>query len=351
MEISKSNGTDLFCDVKALIEQSRERVAASFNEEIALLYWHVGKRINTDILGGSRAEYGKQVLTNLSAYLTLEYGKGWSAQQLRHCTHLAITFPDEENFSTLRRKLSWSNIKSIMYIDDALKRDFYIEMAAMNMWDARLLQDRIKSQLFERTAISKKPDEVIAKELESLKDTGKLTPDLVFRDPYFLDYCGLSDVYSEKDLESAILNELAQFIIELGTDFAFLARQKRITIDNRDYYIDLLFLHRRLRCLIAIELKLGEFQAKHKGQMELYLRWLEKNEMAEGENPPIGLILCSGKSDEHIELLQLERDNIRVAEYLTKLPDMKLLEDKLKQSIIRAKERLLHSEEIINDKK
>lgn len=340
MDIDKIDKTLLFNDVKTLITQSRERVAATFNDEIALLYWHVGRRINEDVLSGNRAEYGKQVISNLSVQLTAEFGKGWSEQQLRHCSYLASTFTDEEKFYALRRKLRWTNIRTVMYIEDTLKRDFYIEMASLYNWDTRLLQERIKSQLYERTAISKKPDDVIANELELLKDNGKLTPDLVFRDPYFLDYCGLTDVYSENDLESAIITELTKFIIELGTDFAFLGRQKRITIDNRDYYIDLLFMHRRLRCLVAIELKLGDFEAKHKGQMELYLRWLEKHEMAEGENPPIGLILCSGKSDEHIELLRLDESNIRVAEYLTKLPDMKLLESKFKQSIERAKQRI-----------
>ena len=280
------------------------------------------------------------MLQNLSAGLTLEYGKGWSEQHLRHCLHLASTFPDEEIFSALRRKLNWSNIKTVMYIDDTTKRDFYVEMCAMNRWATRTLQERINSMLFERTAISKKPDDVITGDLELLKDEQKLTPDLVFRDPYFLDYCGLADAYSEKDLESAIVSELANFIIEFGSDFGLLARQKRITIDNRDYYIDLLYYHRRLRCLVAIELKLGEFEASHKGQMELYLRWLEKYEMTEGENLPIGLILCSGKNEEHVELMQLDKSNIRVAEYLTKLPDMKLIESKLKQSIERAKQRL-----------
>jgi predicted nuclease of restriction endonuclease-like (RecB) superfamily len=272
--------------------------------------------------------------------LIAHYGKGWSPQQLRHCIHLAATFPDREIFYALRRKLNWTNIRTVMYIDEPLKREFYIEMCAMHHWGSRLLRDRINSMLYERTAVSRKPDEVIAHDLALLKDEQKLSPDLVFRDPYFLDYCGLSDVYSENDLESAIIAELARFIIELGSDFAFLSRQKRITIDNRDYYIDLLFYHRRLRCLVAIELKLGEFEAAFKGQMELYLRWLEKHEMAEGENFPIGLILCSGKNEEHIELMQLDKSNIRVAEYLTKLPDMKLLEAKLRQSIARAKNRM-----------
>ena len=340
MDLEKLNNLNLYSDIKALIEQSHENVATMFNEEIALLYWKVGRRINKDILAGNRAEYGKQVLQNLSARLTVEYGRGWSHQQLRHCIHLSETFSDESIFSAMRRKLNWTSIKTIMYIDDPLKRDFYIEMSAMHRWDTRLLQDRINSMLYERTAISKKPDDVIEQDLTLLKDERKLSPDLVFRDPYFLDYCGLTDAYSEKDLESAIIAELTKFIIEFGTDFAFLARQKRITIDNRDYYIDLLFYHRRLQCLVAIELKLGEFEAAYKGQMELYLRWLEKHEMAEGESLPIGLILCSGKNEEHIELMQLDKSNIRVAEYLTKLPDMKLLETKLKQSIERAKYRL-----------
>lgn len=255
--------------------------------------------------------------------------------------HLAITFPYDEKFSALRRELNWTCIKALMYIDEPL--DFYIEMCKMNHWNTRTLQDRINSMLYERTAISRKPDELIVQELSLLQEENKLTPDLVFRDPYFLDYLGLADTYSEKDLESAIIAELQQFIIELGSDFAFMARQKRITIDNEDYYIDLLFFHRRLKCLVAIDLKLGKFEAAHKGQMELYLRWLEKYEMVEGENQPIGLILCSGKNEEHIELMRLDESNIRVAEYMTKLPDMKLLEAKLKQSINRAKKRLASS--------
>ena len=227
-----------------------------------------------------------------------------------------------------------------MYIDDPLKRDFYIEMCKMNNWDSRTLGGRIKSMLYERTAISKKPDETIAHDLEQLREEGELSQDLVFRDPYFLDYLGLRDSYSERDLESAIIVELQQFITELGNDFAFLDRQKRITIDGRDYYLDLLFFHRRLRRLVAIELKLGDFEASFKGQMELYLRWLEKYEKVDGEDAPIGLILCSGKNDEHIELLGLDEGNIRVAEYLTKLPPMDVLEEKLRLAIERARRRL-----------
>ena len=198
--------------------------------------------------------------------------------------------------------------------------------------------------LYERTAISKKPEQTIINDLELLKNEQQLSPDLVFRDPYFLDFLGLRDTYSEKDLEASILVELQKFIIELGSDFAFMARQKRITIDNDDYYIDLLFYHRRLKCLVVIDLKLGKFEAAYKGQMELYLRWLEKHEGIEGENLPIGLILCASKNQEHIELLQLEKSNIKVAEYLTQLPDMKLLEQRLHQAIEMAKNKLSSQE-------
>jgi len=301
----KEINTNLIVEIKQLIEQSRQNVAVAINSEISILYWHIGNRINSDILNNKRAEYGKQIIANLSQHLTQEYGRGWSEKQLRHCIHFAETFSDEKIVYTLCRQLSWSHIRLIMFIDAPLKREFYIEMTKYEHWSVRQLQERIKSLLFERTAISKKPEETIKEDLEQLKTEQKLSSDLVFRDPYVLDFLGLLDRYSEKDLESAILAELQQFIIELGNDFAFLARQKRITIDNKDYYIDLLFYHRRLKSLVAIDLKIGEFEAGYKGQMELYLRYLETYETIEGENQPIGLILCTGKNEEHIELMQL----------------------------------------------
>lgn len=194
--------------------------------------------------------------------------------------------------------------------------------------------------LYERTSISKKPEQTIVNDIKLLKSEQKLSSDLIFRDPYLLDFLGLSDSYSEKDLEATIIIELQRFIIELGSDFAFMARQKRITIDNRDYYIDLLFYHRRLKCLVAIELKIGEFEAAYKGQMELYLRYLHKYEHVEGENPPLGLILCTGKNEEHIELLQLDHSNIKVAEYVTLLPDYKILRKKLQKAVEIAQQKL-----------
>jgi len=327
-------------EIKTLIEESRRQVAVTVNAAMTTLYWQIGRRINQEVLKEQRAEYGRQIVVSLARQLETEYGKGWSEKQLRHCLSFAETFPDEEIVSALRRQLSWTHIKTLIYIDDELKRSFYIEMCKLEKWGTRILQERVNSLLYERTAISKKPEETIKNELDQLGQNGQVTPDLVFRDPYFLDFLDLKDTYSEKDLESAIVAELQRFIIELGSDFAFLARQKRITIDNRDYYLDLLFYHRRLKAPVAIELKLGEFDASYKGQMELYLAWLEKYESVEGENPPIGLILCAGKNPEHVELLQLHRSNIKVADYFTILPPKAVLLDKLHKAIAIAQNRL-----------
>lgn len=338
--LPENTDVKLLEDVRQLIEAARQRAAAAVNQELSGLYWQVGRRIQTDVLHGQRAEYGKQVLKTLALQLSQMYGKGWSEQQLRHCLRAAETFPDEPKFSALRRELTWTHIKTLMYMDDPLKREFYIEMTRLEGWSGRLMQERIQSMLFERTAISRKPEDTIQRDIAALREQGSLSPDLAFRDPYVLDFLGLADSYAEKDLESAIVAELQRFIIELGSDFAFMARQKRITIDTRDYYIDLLFYHRRLRCLVAIELKIGEFQAGYKGQMELYLRYLEKHEQAPGENTPIGLILCTGKNEEHVELLQLDQSNIRVADYLTLLPAKEVLQEKLHRSIELARQRL-----------
>jgi predicted nuclease of restriction endonuclease-like (RecB) superfamily len=330
----------LFRELKKLIEISRHELAVTVNASLSILYWQVGKRINDDILHNQRAEYGKEVMVTLAKQLSVEFGRGWSKRQLHHCRRFAEIFPDDNIVHTLCTQLSWSHIRLIIPEENEAKREFYIEMAKLERWSVRTFQERIDSMLFERTAISKRPELTIKNELIKLKENSLISPDLVFKDPYFLDFLGLKDYYTEGDLEHAILAELQRFLIEMGSDFAFLARQKRITIDYEDYYLDLLFFHRRLQCLVAIELKLGKFQAAYKGQMELYLRWLEKHETIKGENPPIGLILCASKNDEHIELLQLHTSNIKVAEYLTNLPDMKILEEKLVKAIEIARNRL-----------
>lgn len=333
----------LLSDLRHLIETARLRAAAAVNAELTwpLLYWRVGNRINSEILKGECAEYGQQIVKTVAIQLSADYGKGWSERQVRYCLRLVEVYPDENILHTVCAKLSWSHLRLLILIDDPLKRDFYTEISRLEHWSVRQLQERIRSMLYERTSISRKPKITIQNELTALRNTGKLSPEIAFRDPYILDFLGLADSYSEKDLESAILAELQHFLVELGSDFAFLSRQKRISIDNRDYYIDLLFYHRRLRCLVAIDLKIGEFEAAFKGQMELYLRYLEKHEHLEGEAAPIGLILCTGKNQEHIELLQLHQSNIRVAEYMTQLPAREILQDKLQQAITLAKQHLL----------
>ncbi|MDO5664677.1 MAG: PDDEXK nuclease domain-containing protein [Bacteroidia bacterium] len=334
----------IFGDVKTLIEQAKTDVAIQVNATMSMLYWQVGKRINDDVLKNKRAQYGKQIVVALSDSLTEEYGTGWSEKQLRHCIRFAEVFPEEEIVSTLWRQFSWSHIKELIYIEDSLKRSFYMEMCKIEKWSVRTFRERINSMLYERTSISKQPEEVIRQELQLVGETGKITPDLVFKDPYFLDFLGLKDVYSEKELESAIIAELQRFISELGIDFAFLARQKRIMIDNRDYYIDLLFYHRKLKSLVVIDLKIGEFEAAYKGQMELYLNYLNRYEREEGENSPIGLILCAGKNPEHIELMHLKDSNIKVSEYLTILPKKELLLDRFHRAIEIAQHQFLERE-------
>jgi predicted nuclease of restriction endonuclease-like (RecB) superfamily len=333
--------THLLLAIKQLIEQGKQQIAISVNTTMSMLYWQIGKRINDDVLQNQRAEYGKQIVSTLSRHLTQEYGNGWGEKHLRQCMQFAQAFPDEQIVYTLCRELNWSHLRLVMFMDDPLKREFYIEMCKLEKWSFRAFRERIQSMLYERTALSRNPEKTIQNDLELLKNEQKLNPDLVFRDPYFLDFLGLRDRYSEKDLETSIIVELQRFITELGSDFAFLARQKRITMDNRDYYIDLLFFHRRLKCLVAIDLKIGEFEAGFKGQMELYLRYLEKYEQVEGENTPIGLILCAGKNQEHIELMQLSKSNIRVAEYLTVLPPKKLLQEKLHKAVEIAQQKLI----------
>lgn len=333
-------GDHLLADVRGLIEAARQQVAQAVNAGLVTLYWQVGRRIRQEILGGQRAAYGEQIVNALSAQLTAEYGRGFARRNLFYMIQFAERFPDEEIVAALRRQLTWTHFRELLAIDDPLKREFYAEMCRAERWSTRTLQDQIKRMVYERTAVSKKPDEVIRAEIAGLRDEDRLTPDLVFRDPYFLDFLGLTGAYSERDVEQAILRELEAFLLELGTDFAFVARQKRITVDREDYYLDLLFYHRRLRRLVAIDLKLGRFQAADKGQMELYLRWLQEYETHADEAPPIGLILCADKSAEHVRLLRLDAAGIRVAQYLTELPPQEVLERKLHDAIRLAREQL-----------
>ena len=330
---------DLLNDVRQLIEQARAHVASAANSAQTLLYWQVGERIRREVLGEARADYGEQIVSTLSTQLVQAYGQSFGLRSLRRMVQFSEAFPETQIVATLSRQLSWSHFIEILPLKQPLEREFYAEMCRVERWSVRTLRERIGSQLYLRSAIAKKSDGVIAQELSHLRDGGQMTPDLVFRDPYMLDFLGLPDGYSERDLESAILREMERFLLELGAGFTFVARQKRISVGADDFYLDLLFYHRHLRRLVAVELKLEKFAPAHKGQMELYLRWLDHNDRAEGEASPIGLILCASADREQVELMDLDSANIRVARYLHALPDVQVLQAQLHRVVQLARER------------
>lgn len=342
----KRHTPQLYNDVCQIIDTVRSRLATTVNAEVCLMNWHIGKRIKEDVLYNKRAEYGKEVVKNLAFKLTERYGRGWSDRKLLQCIRAAYTFTEDEIVYAVRTQLSWTHLRSLMYIEDELKRSFYTEMARIENWDTRTLDQKIDQMLYERTALSRKPEELIKEELKQIKETNSLTPDVVFRSSYFLDTLGLADTYSEKDLEDAILINLQSFLREMGNDFAFLDRQRRITVDAVDYRIDLLFFHRGLKRLVAIDLKLGKFKPEYEGQMLLYLRYLNINERKDGEESPIGLILCSEGNTEHIEYLMLDESNIKVVQYYTQLPDKKTLSEKLHKAIAIAKENQIRTNDL-----
>ncbi len=347
--LSTSLPKGLLEDVVGIIQEARLKVSRQVNSGHVLAYWNIGKRVRKDILKNSRAEYGKQIISTLSRQLIEKYGQGFSRTNLFKMVQFATVFNDDKIVPTLSGQLSWSHFQEIFPLEDPLKRQFYCEMCRLENWNVRTLRNKISGMLYERTALSRKPDKLIQQELEKLSNENVLTPDLVFRDPYFLDFLGLKDTYAEKDLESAILREMEAFILELGVGFSFIARQKRMTVDNIDYHLDLLLFNRKLHRLVAVDLKLDKFTAQDKGQMELYLRWLEKYEMEAGEELPIGLILCAGKSEDHVELLQLSKSGIRVATYLTELPPKDVLERKLHEAIAMSRARIEAKDPIVEE--
>ena len=330
----------LLKDVCQIIEKARQRAAISVNSELTLMYWHIGERINRDVLHDKRAEYGKAIVSTLSAQLTDQYGKDFNARNLHRMMQFARKFNDAQIVSTLSTQLPWSAFLEVLPLEDALAREFYVTMAATEHWSVRELREKKDGMLYERTLISRKPEDVVRAELSSVRQGGSISPELVFKSPYFLDFTGLKGYYSEKDLEDMIISGMQQFLLEMGSGFCFLDRQKRMIIDGEDFYLDLLFYHRKLHRLVAIDLKRTKFKASYKGQMELYLRWLDKHERQPGEDSPLGLLLCAAGNDEQIQLLQLGDAGIQVSQYYTELPDKELLKIQLQKQIAAAKQRL-----------
>ena len=340
----------LLSELRGLIEQARQHLAQTANSTLTMLYWQIGRRIQREVLKNKRAAYGEEILPTLSTQLVREYGQGFGTKNLARMIQFAEVFPDEQIVVSLVRQLSWTHFIALIPLKKPLEREFYAEMCRIERWSVRTLRERIGSQLYLRTAISKKPEAVITAEISHLREGGQMIPDMVFRDPYMLDFLGLPDGYSERDLEAAILRDMERFLLELGAGFTFVARQKRISVGPDDFYLDLLFYHRHLRRLVAVELKLESFQPAHKGQMELYLRWLDKYDRTANEESPIGLILCADANAEQVELMDLGGANIRVAEYIDHIPDIKLMQAQLHRAALLARERaaqhtLLHVNE------
>lgn len=327
---------DLLRDLKSLIDQGRNQAVAAVNSAVTITYWHVGKRINEEVLHGERAEYGKQVVESLAKELVALYGKSFVVRNLRRMMQFAEVFPDFEIVSPLVSQLSWTHFTILMSLQSTEARMFYAQRTIDGKWSKRDLQRQIERKAFERSEIA--DTKLALAEAEHLSGN--------FKDPYFLDFLGLKEGYLENDLESALLKELELFILELGKGFAFVERQKRMIIDGEDFYLDLLFFHRKLRRLVAVELKIDRFKAGFKGQMDLYLNWLNKYERQDGEEAPIGLILCAEAGTEQVELLNMQKDNILVAEYWTELPPKKLLVEKLHNALIEVRERLAERKQI-----
>lgn len=327
----------LYEGVTEIIDDARTRVAVYVNSQTSMTFWNVGKYIIDDMDYKTYSAYGQKILATLSQRLMERYGRGYTYSALTRMMKVARLYNDREMFATLSQTLTWSHFVELITIKDDTKRLFYQQMGIAQHWSVTQLRDKQDEMAYERSLIAVKPNDEIVKKLENISPQ-HTDPDVVLKSSYILDFLGLSGFYSEEELESAIAKQLENFILELGQGFAFLERQKRFTIDGTDYYLDLLFYHRKLKCLVAIDLKLGKFKPQFKGQMELYLKYLQKYDMQSGENPPIGLLLCSEGNTEHIELLMLDEENIKVGQYLTCLPDKQWFIDKLNRSILIAKE-------------
>ena len=308
----------LFGDISELIEQGRTRTAATVNSELVMLYWSAGQLLRNEVLGGQRAEYGQAIVKRLAARLTERYGRGWSRSNLERMMHFASWIPHIEKCSTLSGKLGWSHIAELLLLGDTDEREFYAAHAARGRWSVRTLRERISSQLYARTITGDDSGDqniTVGPDFPKPDDAGS---SILFRDPYVLDFLGLPSKHTESQIETAILDEIQRFLLELGVGFAFVERQKRMTVDGRDFRLDLLLYHITERCYVAVELKTRPLDPGDYGQMLLYLRWLDAHQRHPGDSAPVGLILCTDKGAEQVELLGLDSGEIRAAQYLTR---------------------------------
>jgi predicted nuclease of restriction endonuclease-like (RecB) superfamily len=319
----------LFERVAVIIENRKNSAVAYANSEVTLMFWEVGRYINSTVLDFKRAEYGKRIFSTLSRKLIARYGKSFSERNLYRMTQFAEQFADFEILTPLASKLSWTHFCELIRIKTPDARLYYAEDAATRNYGAKELRHQISRKAYERREIA-----------NTQLSEQSVVPFNAFYDPYLLDILGLKDSYLEADLEKAILKEIELFLLEFGHGITFVERQKRMILDGRDIVLDLLLYSRTLRRLIAIELKLGEFKAAYKSQMELYLKWLARYERQPGEEQPIGIILCAEDNREIIEMLEMEKAGIAVAEYWTQLPPKHEFERKIRKILAEAQERL-----------
>ena len=323
--------------VSNIIETRKFRGGMYANREVTMMYWEVGHYINSIVLEYGRAEYGKKILPTLSAKLILKHGQSFSERNLYRMMLFAERFSKDEILPTLSAKLSWSHIIELLPLKTKEAQLYYAEDAVNRNLGVRELRRQISRKAYERREIAN----------ANLSESSAV-PFNTFKDPYLLDIFGLKDNYLEDDIEKAILIDLESFFLEFGHGISFVARQKRMIIDGDDIVLDLLFYHRILKRLVAVDLKLGRFQAAYKSQMELYLKWLDRFERQPGEEAPIGLILCATASREKIEMLELDKSGIVVAEYWTDMPPKAEFERKIREILKQAKERLARRKLLVN---
>jgi len=323
----------LLSDIRQIIEQARQRVYQTVNSEMVQAYWHIGRLIVEDEQQGQqRAAYGKQQLQQLSEQLTREFGKGFDASNLRNMRSFYLCFPKRD---ALRHKLSWTHYRQLIRVENPKAREWYLQEAMDQNWSARALERQIGVLYYERLLASQ---DRAAVEQEAQANTTELRarPEDYLRDPYVLDFLNLpSQTFLESELEQGLIDNLQQFLLELGKGFAFVARQQRISTDDQDFYIDLVFYNFKLKCFLLIDLKLGKLTHQDVGQMDSYVRIYDRHKKGEDDNPTIGLILCSQKS-ETIAKYSVLADNQQLfaAKYLPYLPT----EDELRHELERERQ-------------
>ena len=323
------DGAVLFERVSAIIENRKFRAETAVNSEATLMFWEVGQYVNSVVLDAKRAAYGKQIVATLSPQLQEKYGKSFELTNLRRMMRFAERFPDYEIVAILSPQLSWSHIIELLPLKTNEARMFYAQDVLHRRLKVRELRRQISRKAYERREIAN----------SSLTEQSTV-PFNAFKDPFLLDILNLKDNYLESDLEKAIITDVQKFILEFGRGFAFIESQKHMPIDGDEVVLDLLFYNRILKRLVAVELKIGNFKAAYKSQMELYLAWLDEYEREQGEEAPIGIILCASANRKKVEMLKMDRAGIVVAEYWTELPPKAVFEQKIKEIMEEAQERL-----------